>query len=65
MIPPMKSNTGTSAYLSALVEQPQELSQTVILSQTDVDNKQREVSVRKIIIKVNIKISIIYFCVDN
>eukprot|EP01036_Dinobryon_divergens_P023436 gene23436-31782_t len=43
MIPPMKSNTGTSAYLSALVEQPQELSQTVILSQTDVDNKQREI----------------------
>ena len=66
MIPPMKSNTGTSAYLSALVEQPQVLSQTVILSQTDVDdNKEREVSVRKITIKVDIKLLIIYFCVDN
>ena len=65
MIPPLKSNTGTSAYLSALVEQPQMVSQTEVLSQTDVENKEREVRVNKLIIKVDTRKSNTFSCVDN
>ena len=43
MLPPMRSNTGTSAFLSALVEQPSMLSAVANLSQADADKQQREV----------------------
>ena len=43
MIPPMKSNTGTSAFLSALVEQPPKQPQAPTLSQDDADKQSREV----------------------
>jgi hypothetical protein len=43
MLPPMRSNTGTSAFLSALVEQPSMLSAVANLSQADTDKQQREV----------------------